>query len=119
MRTARDGADALREALRAEGGTVAGLLDQPPPSPEHLDRAGLAQLARTVTAVAALHDKSLDEQAAHVRDSWTALAGAIAARSIDGDASNARHAALARQILDRMAALAGTSGMAGTMFRFF
>jgi hypothetical protein len=45
MRTARDGADALREALRAEGGTVAGTLDEAPPRAEYLDRAGPAQLA--------------------------------------------------------------------------
>jgi len=45
MRTVRDGADALREALRAEGGTVAGVLDRPPPLTEHLDRPGLAQHA--------------------------------------------------------------------------
>ena len=58
MRTARDGADALREALRAEGGTVAEALDDPPaphpgealddPPARHpgdLDRPGPAQLA--------------------------------------------------------------------------
>ena len=45
MRTARDGADALRQALRDEGGTVAGVLDEALPPTEHLDRAGPAQLA--------------------------------------------------------------------------
>ncbi|HEY2654437.1 MAG TPA: hypothetical protein VGI55_01530 [Solirubrobacteraceae bacterium] len=41
MRTARDGADALREALRAEGGTVAQALDDPPrPRTGNLDRPG-------------------------------------------------------------------------------
>ena len=45
MRTARDGADALREALRAEGGTVAGVLDESLATPEHLDIPGPAQLA--------------------------------------------------------------------------
>ena len=46
MRTARDGADALREALRAEGGTAAEALDGPPvPHPDELDRPGPAQLA--------------------------------------------------------------------------
>jgi len=45
MRTARDGADALREALRAEGGTVASVLGDLPPASEHLDRPGPAQLA--------------------------------------------------------------------------
>ena len=45
MRTARDGADALREALRAEGGTVAGLLGNPPAEAAGLDRPGPAQIA--------------------------------------------------------------------------
>ncbi|MBV9367496.1 MAG: hypothetical protein JOY89_24925 [Solirubrobacterales bacterium] len=45
MRTARDGADALREALRAEGGAVAGVLDEPASPIEHLDLPGPAQLA--------------------------------------------------------------------------
>ncbi|HEX4282910.1 MAG TPA: hypothetical protein VHZ27_19225, partial [Solirubrobacteraceae bacterium] len=46
MRTARDGADALREALRAEGGTVAQALDDPPrPRTGDLNRPGPAQLA--------------------------------------------------------------------------
>jgi hypothetical protein len=41
LRTARDGADALREALRAEGGTVAQALDDPPgPRTGDLDRPG-------------------------------------------------------------------------------
>jgi len=47
MRTARDGADALREALRAEGGTVAGLLGDGPAEAHRLDRPGPAQLAAT------------------------------------------------------------------------
>jgi hypothetical protein len=51
MRSAGDGADALREALRAEGGTVAGVLDPPPPDRQtHHDRqsrTGPAQLAAT------------------------------------------------------------------------
>jgi hypothetical protein len=48
MRTARDGADALREALRAEGGTVADVLDPQPPD-RKTDHAhpGPAQLAAT------------------------------------------------------------------------
>jgi hypothetical protein len=45
MRTARDGAEALREALRAEGGTVAALLDKPLAAPPRLDQPGPAQLA--------------------------------------------------------------------------
>ena len=44
MRTARDGATALREALRAEAGTVASLLGGPAPA-DGLDRPGPAQLA--------------------------------------------------------------------------
>ncbi|MBV9000732.1 MAG: hypothetical protein JO304_16845 [Solirubrobacterales bacterium] len=45
MRTARDGTDALRAALRANGGTVAGLLDNPPAGAPSLDRPGPAQIA--------------------------------------------------------------------------
>jgi hypothetical protein len=45
LRTARDGADALREALRCEGGTVAGLLAEPLADGEVLDRPGPAQVA--------------------------------------------------------------------------
>jgi hypothetical protein len=46
MRTARDGAEALREALRAEGGTVATVLGEPPGADERrLDHPGPAQLA--------------------------------------------------------------------------
>lgn len=46
MRTARDGAEALRQALDAEGGTVAqALLPPPARHPAHLDRPGPAQLA--------------------------------------------------------------------------
>jgi methyl-accepting chemotaxis protein len=71
-----------------------------------------AQIAKTLTAIAGLGDKALDEQAARVRESWTALAGAIATRGIDGDASNARHAALIAQILDLMTALDDATGMA-------
>jgi hypothetical protein len=44
MRTARDGALALRDALRAEGGTVAGVLVEPNPSTLG-DLPGPAQLA--------------------------------------------------------------------------
>ncbi len=47
MRTARDGALVLREALRAEGGTVAAHLDQPLADRPALDRPGPAQLAAT------------------------------------------------------------------------
>ena len=58
MRTARQGAGALRAALRAEGGTVSELLsgsppERPPagdahaPAPDPLDRPGPAQLAIT------------------------------------------------------------------------
>ena len=47
MRTARDGAVALREALRAQGGTVADVLDEPLPPDERLDLPGPAQLAAT------------------------------------------------------------------------
>jgi hypothetical protein len=48
MRTAKDGADALREALQAEGGTVASVLDPATPHDEidHTD-PGPAQLAAT------------------------------------------------------------------------
>ena len=46
MRTARDGTDALREALRAEGGTVAVVLGAPAQAQTHqLDQPGPAQLA--------------------------------------------------------------------------
>ena len=51
MRTARDGAQALRDALRGEGGTVAGLLAETDREPaltsatDPLDRPGPAQLA--------------------------------------------------------------------------
>jgi hypothetical protein len=46
MRTARDGAHALHEALRDEGGTVASVLDAPARA-EHEDDPGPAQLAAT------------------------------------------------------------------------
>ena len=45
MRAARDGAAALRDALRAEGGTVAGLLDAAPREATATDHPGPAQLA--------------------------------------------------------------------------
>lgn len=45
MRTARDGAHALREALTAEGGTVAAHLADPPADRQALDRPGPAQVA--------------------------------------------------------------------------
>ena len=45
MRTARDGAHALHEALTEQGGTVAGVLEAPAPDGERLDRPGPAQLA--------------------------------------------------------------------------
>jgi hypothetical protein len=45
MRTARDGANALREALRAEGGAVAGVLAGLAPDAPSLDRPGPAQVA--------------------------------------------------------------------------
>ncbi len=45
MRTARDGAQALREALSSEGGTVAARLGDPPADGKLLDRPGPAQLA--------------------------------------------------------------------------
>jgi hypothetical protein len=45
MRTARDGAHALREALHAEGGTVAAHLGDPPADRAQLDHPGPAQLA--------------------------------------------------------------------------
>jgi hypothetical protein len=45
MRTARDGAHALREALTAEGGTVAAHLGAPPTDRQALDRPGPAQIA--------------------------------------------------------------------------
>lgn len=45
MRTARDGAHALREALRAEGGTVAAHLGEPPDGRPALDHPGPAQIA--------------------------------------------------------------------------
>jgi hypothetical protein len=47
MRTARDGAHLLREALSLEGGTVATVLEAPAPDAELLDRPGPAQLAAT------------------------------------------------------------------------
>jgi hypothetical protein len=47
MRTARDGAQALRVALCAEGGTLAGVLADPSPRSEGLDHPGPAQLAAT------------------------------------------------------------------------
>ncbi len=45
MRTARDGAHALRGALSAAGGTVADVLAAPAPGAEGLDRPGPAQVA--------------------------------------------------------------------------
>jgi hypothetical protein len=45
MRTVRDGAHALREALTAEGGTVAAHLAEPPTGRNALDRPGPAQVA--------------------------------------------------------------------------
>jgi hypothetical protein len=45
MRTARDGAHALHEALRLEGGTAAEVLGDPPAAGEELDRPGPAQVA--------------------------------------------------------------------------
>jgi hypothetical protein len=47
MRSARDGADALHEALSLEGGTVARALEAPAADGERLDRPGPAQLAST------------------------------------------------------------------------
>jgi hypothetical protein len=49
MRTARDGAQALRDALREQGGTVAQVLDDPASAARHatLDHAGPAQVAAT------------------------------------------------------------------------
>jgi len=44
MRTARDGAHALHDALRLAGGTVAGALEPPAPNASGLDRPGPAQL---------------------------------------------------------------------------
>jgi hypothetical protein len=45
MRTARDGAHALRDALRLERGTVAAVLNGPPPNAERLNQPGPAQVA--------------------------------------------------------------------------
>src|SRR5947209_421982 len=45
MRTQREGARALREALRSEGGTVASVLGGPPPDNGRLNAPGPAQLA--------------------------------------------------------------------------
>jgi hypothetical protein len=45
VRTARDGATALREALFEEGGTVAAALGEPPTGVDGLDRPGPAQVA--------------------------------------------------------------------------
>lgn len=45
MRTAREGAAALRLALDAEGGTMAGALGDPPADGRALDRPGPAQVA--------------------------------------------------------------------------
>lgn len=47
MRTARDGAHALYEALDLEGGTVAGVLKLPAADAANLDGPGPAQLAAT------------------------------------------------------------------------
>jgi hypothetical protein len=47
MRTARDGAHALREALTAEGGTVAAHLGEPSADRHALDHPGPAQVAAT------------------------------------------------------------------------
>ncbi|HUA05858.1 MAG TPA: hypothetical protein VMB27_18260 [Solirubrobacteraceae bacterium] len=47
MRTARDGAHALHEALTEQGGTVAGTLKLPAADAAGLDRPGPAQLAAT------------------------------------------------------------------------
>jgi hypothetical protein len=47
MRTARDGAHALSEALRTEGGTVAAHLAEPPADRQALDHPGPAQVAAT------------------------------------------------------------------------
>jgi len=46
-RTARGGAAALRAALAAEGGTIAGVLTELPAEGQELDRPGPAQLAAT------------------------------------------------------------------------
>ena len=45
MRTARDGAHLLHDALGLEGGAVAGVLEPPAPDAPRLDRPGPAQLA--------------------------------------------------------------------------
>lgn len=45
MRTARDGVGALRQALRAHGGIVAGVLAEPHMNGARLDRPGPAQIA--------------------------------------------------------------------------
>ena len=45
MRTVRDGAHALHEALTEQGGTVAQMLEAPAPDGERLERPGPAQLA--------------------------------------------------------------------------
>jgi hypothetical protein len=47
VRTARDGAQSLREALTSEGGTVAAHLAEPPAKHHALDRPGPAQVAAT------------------------------------------------------------------------
>ena len=47
MRSARDGAHALHEALRNEGGTVAGVLEAPSPARDQSSHPGPAQLAAT------------------------------------------------------------------------
>ena len=47
MRTARDGAHALYEALTDQGGTVAGVLEAPAAGSAPLDHPGPAQLAST------------------------------------------------------------------------
>src|SRR5262249_47056261 len=71
-----------------------------------------AQLAKTMTALSGLHNKTIDEHAARMREEWTTLAAAIAARKIDGDASNTRHGALINQVLDLIAELNDATGMA-------
>jgi len=71
-----------------------------------------AQIAKTTQSVTALHFKALEEHEARIRQDWAALSAAIAARSIDSDASAARHSALIVQILDLLAELNDACGMA-------
>jgi methyl-accepting chemotaxis protein len=71
-----------------------------------------AQMAKTLEALANVHVKVIEERSARLHQDWTTLAGAVAARSIKGEESNARHGALVGQIIDLIAELNDATGMA-------